>query len=187
MGIKYLTLGTLSPINKESISVSYALEISQVQNIKNLLSLIIESFHTYMRVAASHTTNNGQYDHVSCTPRRRQTFPYSQKTPIPHVQLGRRKEGGSPAHDSFPKSYRRLFLFRGLPIQKPHVGKTLAGYKRGSPLPVLPRMGRPLPVLPRIRPRLPRGTQQVTHDGMPRQTSTSTRAKRVSGGDMPSQ
>ena len=56
------------------------------------------------------------------------------------------------------------------------VGKTLAGYNRGRPLPVLPRMGRPLPVLPRIRPRLPRGTQRVTHDGMPRQTSTSTRA-----------
>ena len=67
------------------------------------------------------------------------------------------------------------------------VGKTLAGYKRGRPLPVLPRMGRPLPVFPRIRPRLPRGTQRVTHDGMPRQTSTSTRAVRVARGDMPSQ
>ena len=31
------------------------------------------------------------------------------------------------------------------------VGKTLAGYKRG----------RPLPVLPRIRPQLTRGTQRV--------------------------
>ena len=67
------------------------------------------------------------------------------------------------------------------------VGKTLAGYKRGRPLPVLPRMGRPLQVLPRIRPRLPLGTQQVPHDGMPRQTSTSTRAIRVTRGDMPSQ
>ena len=57
------------------------------------------------------------------------------------------------------------------------VGKTLAGYKRG----------RPLPVLPRIRPRLPRGTQRVTHDGMPRQTSTSTRAISVTRVDMPSQ
>ena len=57
------------------------------------------------------------------------------------------------------------------------VGKTLAGYK----------WGRPLPVLPIIRPRLPRGTQQVTHDGMPRQTSTSTRAIRFTRGDMPSQ
>ena len=67
------------------------------------------------------------------------------------------------------------------------VGKTLAGYKRGRPLPVPPRMGFPLPVLPRIRPRLPRGSQRVTHDGMPRQTSTSMRAIRVSYGDMPSQ
>ena len=67
------------------------------------------------------------------------------------------------------------------------VGKTLAGYKRGCPLPVLLRMGRPLPVLPRIRRRLPRGTQRVTHDGMPRQTSTSTRAIRVKREDMPSQ
>ena len=50
------------------------------------------------------------------------------------------------------------------------VGKTLAGYKRG----------RPLPVLPRIRPRLPRGTQRVTHDGLPRQTLTSTTAIRFS-------
>ena len=57
------------------------------------------------------------------------------------------------------------------------VGKTLAGYKRGLPLPVLPR----------IRPQLPRGTQRVPHDGMPRQTSTSTRAIRVARGDMPSQ
>ena len=67
------------------------------------------------------------------------------------------------------------------------VGKTLAGYKRGRPLPVLPRMGRPLPVLTRIRPRLPRGTLRVTHDGMPRQTLTSTRAVRVTSDDMPSQ
>ena len=66
--------------------------------------------------------------------------------------------------------------------QPVNVGKTLAGYKRGRPLPVLPRMGRPLPVLPRIRPRLPRGTQRVTHDGMPRQTLTSTRAIRVTCG-----
>ena len=57
------------------------------------------------------------------------------------------------------------------------VGKTLTGYKRG----------RPLPVLPRIRPRLPRGTQRVTHDGMPRQILTSTRAIKVQCGDMPSQ
>ena len=57
------------------------------------------------------------------------------------------------------------------------VGKTLVGYKRG----------RPLPVLPRIRPRLPRGNQRVPHDCMPRQTSTSTRAIRVTLGDMPIQ
>ena len=57
------------------------------------------------------------------------------------------------------------------------VGKTLAGYKRG----------RPLPVLPRIRPRLPRETQRVPHYGMPRQTSTSTRAIGLTRGDRPSQ
>ena len=57
------------------------------------------------------------------------------------------------------------------------VGKTLAGYKKG----------RPLPVLPRIRPRLPRGTQRVPHDGMPSQTLTSTRAIRVTCGDRPIQ
>ena len=57
------------------------------------------------------------------------------------------------------------------------VGEKLAGYKRG----------RHIPVLPRIRPRLPRGTQQVPHDGMPRQTLTSTRAIRVIRGGMPSQ
>ena len=67
------------------------------------------------------------------------------------------------------------------------VGKTLAGYTRGRPLPVLPRMGRPLPVLPRIRPRLPRGAQRVSHDDMPRQTLTFTRAISVTSGDMPSQ
>ena len=49
------------------------------------------------------------------------------------------------------------------------VGKTLAGYKGGSPLPVLPR----------IRPRLPRGTRQVPHDRVTSQTSTSTRTIRV--------
>ena len=57
------------------------------------------------------------------------------------------------------------------------VGKTLAGYKRG----------RPLQVLPRIRPRLLRGTKRVPHDGIPRQTLTSTRAIRLTRGDMPSQ
>ena len=49
------------------------------------------------------------------------------------------------------------------------VGKTLVGYKRG----------RPLPVPPRIRPTLPRGTQRVLHDGMPRQTLPYTRAVEV--------
>ena len=39
------------------------------------------------------------------------------------------------------------------------VGKTLAGYKRG----------RPLPVLPRIRSRLPHGTQEVPRGGVPSQ------------------
>ena len=39
------------------------------------------------------------------------------------------------------------------------VGKTLAGYKRG----------RPLPVLPRIRPSLPRGTLRVPTYGVPSQ------------------
>ena len=76
---------------------------------------------------------------------------------------------------------------RGYLSETDNVGKTLAGYKRGRPFPVLPRMGRPLPVLPRIRPRLPRGTQRVPHDGMPRQTTTSTRDIRVKHVDMSSQ
>ena len=57
------------------------------------------------------------------------------------------------------------------------VGKTLAGYTRG----------RPLPVLPKIRPRLPRGTQQVPHDRETDQTSTSTRTVEVTCGGVPSQ
>ena len=73
-------------------------------------------------------------------------------------------------------AYDNLVKYLQLYVYKP-VGKTLAGYKRGHPLPVLPR----------IRPRLPRGTQRVTHDGMPRQTLTSTRAIRFTGGDIPSQ
>ena len=39
------------------------------------------------------------------------------------------------------------------------VGKTMVGYKRG----------RPLPVLPRIRSRLPRGTQELPQGGVPSQ------------------
>ena len=57
------------------------------------------------------------------------------------------------------------------------VGKTLAGYKRG----------RPLPVLPRIRPRLPRGTRQVPRDGVTSQTSFSTITIRVTRCSVPSQ
>ena len=57
------------------------------------------------------------------------------------------------------------------------VGKTLAGYKRG----------RPLPVLPRIRPRLPHGTQRVPSDGVPSQTSTTKVTIRVPRGGVPRQ
>ena len=58
-----------------------------------------------------------------------------------------------------------------------NVGETQTGYKRG----------RPLPVLPRIRPQLPRGTQRVTHDRVTSQTSTSTITIRVPRGGVPSQ
>ena len=57
------------------------------------------------------------------------------------------------------------------------VGKTLAGYKRG----------RPLPVFPRIRSQLPCETQEVPHGGVPSQTSTSTGTIRVPRGGVPSQ
>ena len=57
------------------------------------------------------------------------------------------------------------------------VGKTLAVYK----------WGRPLLVLPRIRPRLPRGTQRVPRDGEPSQTSTTKGTIRVPCGGAPSQ
>ena len=95
----------------------------------------------------------------------------------------------TPPPPHFPRAPSRFCAYLTAPgdVRGSHVGKTLTGYKRGRPLPVLPIMGRPLPVLPRIRPRLPRGTQRVTHDGMPRQTSTSTRAITVRIRDMPSQ
>ena len=57
------------------------------------------------------------------------------------------------------------------------VGKTLVGYKRGIPLPVLPK----------IRPRIPRGTQRVPHDRETDKTSTSTRTITVTRGGVPSQ
>ena len=72
-------------------------------------------------------------------------------------------------------------------MTKQFVGKTLTGYKKGRPFQCSQEWGAPLPVLPRIRPRLPRGTQRVTHNGMPRQILTSTRAIQVNRGDMPSQ
>ena len=62
MGIKDPTLGTLPPIHKEKIFVSYALDISQGINIKNLPRICVKSVHSYLREAASHTTNNGQCD-----------------------------------------------------------------------------------------------------------------------------
>ena len=52
-----------------------------------------------------------------------------------------------------------LFLIYQYTIHFLFVGKALAGYKRG----------RPLPVLPRIRSRLPRGTQEVPRGGVPSQ------------------
>ena len=60
MGIKDLTLGTLPPIHKGKIFVSYALEISQGINIKNLPRLCAKSVQSYRRSSTSHTTNNGQ-------------------------------------------------------------------------------------------------------------------------------
>ena len=43
LGIKDPTLGTLPPIHKEQIFVSYALDIYQEKNIKNLPRLGIKS------------------------------------------------------------------------------------------------------------------------------------------------
>ena len=60
LGIKDPNLGTLPPINKDHIFVSYALEIPQVRNIKNLPRLGVKSVHNYLRAAASHATDNVQ-------------------------------------------------------------------------------------------------------------------------------
>ena len=56
--IKDPTLGTLPPICKERIFVSYALEIYQDTNSKNLPSLGVKSVYIYLRVAASHVNDN---------------------------------------------------------------------------------------------------------------------------------
>ena len=42
--------------------VSYALEISQGRNFKNLPSLGVKSVHNYLRVASSHIIDNGHRD-----------------------------------------------------------------------------------------------------------------------------
>ena len=62
LGIKYPTLGTLPPIRKENIFVSYSLEISKGRNIKNLPRLSVKPIHNKLRVAASHATYNCQGD-----------------------------------------------------------------------------------------------------------------------------
>ena len=60
MGTKDPTLGTVPPIHKERIFVSYVLEISQGRNIKNLLRISVKSVQNYLRAPASHAANNGQ-------------------------------------------------------------------------------------------------------------------------------
>ena len=65
---------------------------------------------------------------------------------------------------------------RDYPCRRRLLGKHWRDTKRVAPFQCYQEWGNPLPVLPRIRPPLPRGTQQVTHNGMPRQTLTSTRA-----------
>ena len=62
MVIKEPTLSTLPPIHKEQIFLSYALEISQGINIKNLSRIGIKSVQNYLRAAAYHATDNGQLD-----------------------------------------------------------------------------------------------------------------------------
>ena len=47
-------------ITKELIFVSYALEITQGRNIKNLPRLGVKSVQNYLWVAVSHATDNGQ-------------------------------------------------------------------------------------------------------------------------------
>ena len=68
LGIKDPTLGILPPIHKEHIFVSYNLDISQGQNLKNLLRLGVKSVHNYLMAPASHATNNSQRNPVSDTP-----------------------------------------------------------------------------------------------------------------------
>ena len=69
-----------------------------------------------------------------------------------------------------------------------HLAQQALTWERSSDLLVsLKSQYPPLPVLPRIRPRLSRGTLRVTHNGMPRQTLTSTRAIGDTRGDRPSQ
>ena len=113
--IKYPTLGTLKPIHKERIFVSYVLEIYQGRNLKNLPRLGIKSVQNYLREAASHTTNNGQRD-----PRIQYTTPglpidgakpfTMVKKLLSHMQ---KWVDGSPAHDSYPKNFIRSLLVRG--------------------------------------------------------------------------
>ena len=62
LGIKDPNLGTLPPIHKERIFVSYALDISQSRNHNKLPSLGVKCVQNYLRAAASHATNKGQRD-----------------------------------------------------------------------------------------------------------------------------
>ena len=79
--VKYPTLVTLPPIHKERIFVSYALEISQVRNIKNLTGIGVKSVNNYRRVSASHTTDNGQfYPIIWYTPN---VLPFNSAKPFP--------------------------------------------------------------------------------------------------------
>ena len=125
-GIKDPTLGNLPPIHKERIFVSYALEISQGQNIKNLLRISVNSVQNYLMAEASHATDNGQRDPVSNTlppayPSKDPNLSLCSKNSFLSVQVVRRKVQVPPAHNSYPHISRISLLVRGFPLLKQHV------------------------------------------------------------------
>ena len=84
MGIKDPTLGTLPPIHKERIFFSYALEISQCRNLKNLSKLGVKSVQNHLRALVSHTTYNGQRDaHLQYT---LSGLPLNGAKPLPMIR-----------------------------------------------------------------------------------------------------
>ena len=62
LGIKDATLNTIPSIHRERILLSYALEISQGDNLKGLKRIGVKTVQNYLRAAASHATDNSLRD-----------------------------------------------------------------------------------------------------------------------------